>query len=61
MNIYRENGYNSRTEYLQALAEEFEVDMEIVVELAMTLGHNEDFDALVTTLEDYVSIYGEEV
>lgn len=52
MNIYKENGYESRTDYLNSLAEEFGIDYEIVKELAMILGHNEDFDGLVSMLQD---------
>lgn len=50
--IYVENGYNNRVEYLKALADDFQVDFLIVKELAMTLGKSEDFDLLVSTLED---------
>ena len=61
MNIYRENGYNSRTEYLQALAEEFKVDLDTVREISFLLGANKDFDGLPISLKHYVAIYGEEV
>jgi hypothetical protein len=52
-NIYIENGYADREEYLRSLADEYEVDMQIVSAAADALGPNEDFDGLVTTLEDY--------
>jgi hypothetical protein len=50
MNIYQENGFKNRREYLESLAEEY--DRETVFALAGILGPNEDFDGLVTSLED---------
>lgn len=52
MNIYTENGYKDRNEYLTALSEEYEVDIETVQCLADLLGEAEDFDGLVSALED---------
>ena len=53
MNIYQENGYESRKDYLECLADDFGVDAYIVFELAALLGPSEDFDGLVSMLEDY--------
>ena len=53
MNVYQENGYKDRKEYLKSLAEDFDMDYKDVVMLATTLGESEDFDALITSLEDY--------
>lgn len=53
MTIYEENGFTSRKEYLQSLAEDYDMDYEDVKMLAATLGKTEDFDGLVTALEDY--------
>lgn len=53
MSIYTENGYKSRKEYLNSLAEEFGIDKNTVYMLASMLGPTEDFDGLVTSLEDY--------
>ena len=50
--IYRQNGYDSRAVYLQALADEYGQPLEIVDSLAGLLGPNEDFDGLVSSLED---------
>jgi hypothetical protein len=52
-NIYISRGYADRNEYLESLADEYDVDMQIVSAAAGALGPNEDFDGLVTTLEDY--------
>ena len=51
--IYTDNGYTDRAEYLDSLAEEYEIDIDVVLNLAEILGPNEDFDGLVTTLQDY--------
>lgn len=52
MSIYTDNGYESREDYLNCLAWENDVPISAVRELANLLGENEDFDGLVTTLED---------
>ena len=51
-NIYQENGYANRKEYLESLAEEYEVSLETVFSLASLLGRNEDFDGLISALEE---------
>lgn len=50
--IYEEEGYANRQEYLRGLAEEFGVSETTVFMMADVLGENEDFDGLVTELED---------
>lgn len=52
MNIYQENGYASRKDYLTSLAAEYDVDYQSVACLAALLGSGEDWDALVTAVED---------
>lgn len=52
MNVYQENGYKSRKDYLQSLAAEYDVDYQSVACLAALLGSSEDFDALVSAVED---------
>jgi hypothetical protein len=49
---YEEEGYDNRVDYLHGLAEDYGVDFTAVAILADTLGPNEDFDGLVTELED---------
>lgn len=51
-NIYRVNGYADRDDYLNCLSEDYDVSIEDVYELAEILGEHEDFDGLVSTLED---------
>lgn len=57
MNIYEKNGYDDRKHYLNCLADDVGVERDIVYQLADLLGPNEDFDGLVTDLEDYVAGY----
>lgn len=52
--IYQMNGYKDRNDYLRLLAEDFGVDLDTVKALADLLGPNEDFDGLVSQLEDLV-------
>ena len=51
-NIYQENGYADRDDYLTCLSEDYGVSIEDVYSLAEMLGENEDFDGLVSALED---------
>lgn len=50
MTDYQANGYANRREYLEALAEDYPRDA--VYALAGILGPSEDFDGLITHLED---------
>ena len=52
MNIYVENGYKDRRDYLNSLAEEYNIDPSMVFAAADLLGESEDFDGLISTLED---------
>ena len=53
MNVYQEHGYDNRKEYLESLAEEYGVDIDNVRAIADLYGDAEDFDGLVTALEDH--------
>ena len=55
-NIYKENGYADRDDYLNCLSEDYGVSIEDVYSLAEMLGENEDFDGLVSALEDIESM-----
>ena len=50
--IYRENGYDDRDDYLHSLADDYGVPEEAVQALADILGPDEDFDGLISNLED---------
>ena len=51
MNDYSEWG--SRGAYLKSLAEDYDMPLDHVETLAEMLGEIEDFDGLVTSLEDF--------
>ena len=53
--IYEENGFKNRKDYLESLCDEYPRDA--VFMLADMLGPDEDFDGLVTGLEDHF-LYG---
>ena len=57
-NINIENGYQSRKDYLISLSEEFGVDKSIVFSIAYMLGSEEDFDGLVSMIQDYEYLGG---
>lgn len=50
--IYQQNGYTDRDDYLTCLAEDYGISLDYVYSLADMLGENEDFDGLVSALED---------
>lgn len=52
MSVYTDNGYKSRKDYLDSIAEDMGLDKGTVYMLAELLGPNEDFDGLVTSLKD---------
>jgi hypothetical protein len=49
---YLEYGAENRAEYLEMLADDYGVDIDTVHAMADVLGPMEDFDGLVTSLED---------
>lgn len=51
-NVYVENGFKDRLDYLASLADEYGVPFYTVHMLANLLGTDEDFDGLVTSLQD---------
>ena len=54
-NVYQQNGFENRREYLIDLADNYCVDQGVVMSLAGMLGPSEDFDGLVSALEDIES------
>ena len=53
MSVYTDNGHASRADYLAWLAEDVEVPLGIVQDIANLLGEDEDFDALPIALGDF--------
>lgn len=52
MSVYKQNGFADRNEYLQSLAEDYDIAVETVYALAELLGPSEDFDGLVSALDN---------
>lgn len=50
---YETHGCQDREHYLIMLSVKYKVPLEIVKEMANTLGEEEDFKELPTTLKDY--------
>lgn len=58
-NVYVENGYENRKDYLKCMAEDYGVPYGDVVQFAQVMGADEDFDGLITMLEDYSEMFSE--
>ena len=52
-NIYTSHGFKNRKAYLIDLCDQYDVSRSVVFSLAQFLGENEDFDGLISALEDY--------
>ena len=52
-NIYIDNGYKNQSDYYLSLSERFNVDLSAVYALSDVLGQSEDFDGLISSLDDY--------
>jgi hypothetical protein len=50
--VYTRNGYKDREDYLKNLADDRGIELFVVTMIADMLGPSEDFDGLVTELED---------
>ena len=50
-NIYQENGYADRDDYLNCLSEDYGVSIEDIYSLAEIFGENKDFYGLVVLLK----------
>lgn len=54
MSVYTDEGYKNRKDYLVSLADDYGAPVEVVFTLAQLLGPDEDFDGLISGLEDYM-------
>ena len=52
MTAYQIHGYNTRKDYLKSIANEMGIDVNTVYLTADLLGSSEDFDGLISTLQD---------
>jgi hypothetical protein len=59
MNVYQENGYKNRNDYLKCMSEDYGVPLEVVYSLADIMP-GEEFDGLVSALEDAEGMFEEE-
>jgi len=50
--IYLQNGYKNRDDYLKSLSEDYGLPLEFVYNIADLLGENEEWDGLISALED---------
>ena len=50
MSIYTDKGFKSREDYLDSLANDYDVDINLVLIAATMLGDKQDFDRLVSTV-----------
>lgn len=50
--LYKDHGFDSREEYLEDLADQYDIPYYHVKNLADMLGESEDFDGLVLALQD---------
>lgn len=55
--IYIKNGYANRSDYLSSLADEYDLSLKLVEEIAALLGPSEDFDGLITELQDFCDLH----
>lgn len=56
-NVYTSNGYKNRKDYLMSVAEDYGLPYNTVCTIAYALGENEDFDGLISELDDYVDMF----
>jgi hypothetical protein len=52
MNVYQKHGFENRKAYLMDLADTYGISFETVAAIASVLGPSEDFDGLVSELDD---------
>lgn len=50
--IYQQEGFKDRRDYLNSLAQDYNLHRLAVYQAAHMLGESEDFDGLISTLED---------
>jgi len=55
--VYVRNGYKNRNDYLRSLAEDYCIPLDVVQTAASMMGENEDFDGIISMLEDYEAMF----
>ena len=61
MNVYKENGYKNRDDYLRCMSEDYMVDIDTTKALADLLGPSGDFGPLVGVLRGLLWRYKTQV
>ena len=56
--VYLQNGYKNRDDYLQCMSEDYGVPLDVVYSLADIMP-GEDFDGLISALEDAEGMFEE--
>jgi hypothetical protein len=56
--VYEDNGFTNRTEYLWSLTEDHNVSIETVHLYSDLMGPSEDFDGLVSSLQEHSMMWG---
>ena len=51
--VYTSNGYKDREDYLNSLADDRGIDRMAIDMIADVLGESEDFDGLISALDDF--------
>jgi hypothetical protein len=55
--VYVQNGFKDRQHYLNSLSYEYGIDMYSLSCIADMLGENEDFDGLISSLNDFGNVF----
>ena len=56
-NPYIDNGYKNREQYFESLSKEYNVSLEVIIEMDDFMGQSEDFDGLVNMVKDFSAIW----
>lgn len=56
-NVYTSNGYKNRKDYLMSMADDYGLPYNTVRTIASMLGENEDFDGLISALDEYSDMF----
>lgn len=57
--VYLKQGFKNRRDYLECMSEDYGVPLNVVYSLADMLGESEDFDGLISALEDAEGMFEE--
>jgi Ni,Fe-hydrogenase maturation factor len=52
--MYEDEGFENRTEYLEYLSDEYQMPLSFIKKLARTIGREGDFDELIEAIEEAI-------